>query len=121
MNGRVYDSKLELRVLPTVYLILKLECTSMKMVLQITLTLIAFVNVISAIADVPKYKPSSRSPEALDITTNRYGYSQNAPNALEIGDTAPDFVVTTPNLKTLQLSSLASSGPTVIVFYRGHW
>ncbi|NOX50037.1 MAG: hypothetical protein GXP16_05800, partial [Gammaproteobacteria bacterium] len=38
----------------------------------------------------PMYKASSKSP-AMDILSNSYGYSSNAPSALEIGHQAPDF------------------------------
>ena len=68
----------------------------------------------------PLYKPSARSPAPLDITTNEYGYSTNAPQALAIGDKAPDFVVPGQS-KQLSLAALRRNGPVVIIFYRGHW
>ncbi len=69
----------------------------------------------------PRYKPSGRSPAPIDITLNDYGYSANAPDALEIGDTAPDFRVVMPNGVTLTSQRLRAGGDVVIVFYRGHW
>lgn len=69
----------------------------------------------------PRYKPSSRSPEAIDIRTNAYGFSQSAPNALRISDIAPDFEVLSPDEKTISSRELREQGPLVIVFYRGHW
>ena len=73
-----------------------------------------------AVADNPKYKPSSRSSSAVDITTNDYGFSASAPDALKIGDIVPDFVV--PGLgKSVALSDLRQDGPVVVLFYRGHW
>ncbi len=75
-----------------------------------------------ALAEVsaPRYKPSSRSAEAVDITSNAYGYSRNAPSALEIGETAPDFVLPGPGGQ-VALRELRQDGEVVIVFYRGHW
>ena len=69
----------------------------------------------------PRYKPSSRSPEPLDIRTNSYGASRAAPNALEIGDTAPEFTLPRVGGGSVSLSELHRSGETVIIFYRGHW
>ena len=57
----------------------------------------------------------------MDITLNAYGYSATAPQALEIGDTAPDFRVVTPQGVTLTSQRLRAGGDVVIVFYRGHW
>ncbi len=70
---------------------------------------------------VPKYKPSSRAPEPLDIRTNAYGFSRSAPQALGIGDTVPDFSATNPQGQDIVLAELRAQGPVVIVFYRGHW
>ena len=72
-------------------------------------------------AEVPKYKPSSRSSAAIDITSNEYGYSNTAPQALGIGDTAPDFTVPGPFGSEVTLSDYAAKGPVVLIFYRGHW
>ncbi|NKB99190.1 MAG: hypothetical protein GKR90_11955 [Pseudomonadales bacterium] len=84
------------------------------------LLLLIPVAVIAA-GEVPLYKPSSRAPEPLDIRTNQYGYSSTAPNALAIGDIAPDFEVLTPQETLLSSQKLRSDGPLAIVFYRGHW
>jgi hypothetical protein len=69
----------------------------------------------------PKYKPSARSPEAMDIRTSAYGASINAPKALTIGDTAPDFVVPKALGGSASLAAKRAQGPVVIIFYRGHW
>ena len=71
--------------------------------------------------DFPRYKPSSRSPEPLDIRTNSYGASRFAPEALEIGDAVPDFSVPRAGGGTVSLADVRSDGPVAIIFYRGHW
>jgi hypothetical protein len=71
--------------------------------------------------DHPRYKPSSRSPEPMDIRTNAYGASRSAPDALEIGDTAPDFTLPRAGGGALSLADLRGSGPVALIFYRGHW
>ncbi len=76
---------------------------------------------VLAAAPVPLYKPSSRAPEPLDITQNAYGYSATAPDALRIGDAAPDFDVAGLNGTRVRLAELRARGPVVIIFYRGHW
>lgn len=68
----------------------------------------------------PMYKASSKSP-AMDILSNSYGYSSNAPSALEIGHQAPDFSLPRAGGGQVSLSALASHGPVAIIFYRGHW
>jgi hypothetical protein len=75
----------------------------------------------AAAPDVPRYKPSARSPEPLDIRTNAYGASRLAPAALGIGATAPDFDVPRAGGGTVSLARARTRGPVVIVFYRGHW
>ena len=74
-----------------------------------------------ASAEVPRYKPSSRSPEPVDITSNRYGASRSAPDALQIGERAPDFSAPRAGGGLLSLRALRKQGPVVIIFYRGHW
>ena len=69
----------------------------------------------------PRYKPSARSPESIDIRTNAYGASRSAPNALEIGARAPDFIVPRAGGGTVSLRDARQDGPVVIIFYRGHW
>ena len=71
-------------------------------------------------AEVPMYKPSSRWPVPLDITSNDYGRSASAPEALEIGDVAPDFTVEGPD-GSIALADLRARGPVALIFYRGHW
>jgi len=43
------------------------------------------------LAPAPLYKPSSRSPVALDISLDAYGASSFATEALNLGEVAPDF------------------------------
>ena len=69
----------------------------------------------------PRYKPSSRSPQPMDIRTNAYGASRSAPDALEIGDVAPDFTLPRAGGGTVSLAATRSAGPVAIIFYRGHW
>ena len=69
----------------------------------------------------PKYKPASRAPAPIDITTNAYGYSRNAPDALRIGDTVADFILPQAGGGTVDLQHIRKDGPVVIIFYRGHW
>ncbi len=72
--------------------------------------------------DAPKYKPSSRAPAPVDISLNEYGASALAPEALGIGDKAPDFSLQiAPDGDLLNLSAVAADGPVAIIFYRGHW
>ncbi len=71
--------------------------------------------------DYPRYKPASRSPEPMDIRTNAYGASRSAPNALRIGETAPDFTLRQAGGGTLSLEKARETGPVVLIFYRGHW
>lgn len=52
---------------------------------------------------VPKYKPSGRSPEALNILSKAYDGSRSAPGALQIADRVPDFLL-----------SKAGGGPGVV-------
>ena len=69
----------------------------------------------------PRYKPSSRSPEALDIRSNAYGASRSAPDALGIGDRVPDFSVPRAGGGMVSLSRMLAAGPVALIFYRGHW
>jgi hypothetical protein len=79
------------------------------------------ITAAAAEPDHPRYKPSSRSPEPLDIRTNEYGASRAAPEALEIGDTAPEFTLARVGGGVLGLGEVRRSGPVVLIFYRGHW
>lgn len=73
------------------------------------------------LAPAPRYKPASRSPEALDIRTNAYGASRSAPNALVIGDRVMDFSAPAVGGGLVSLRQTRQQGDVVIVFYRGHW
>ena len=77
--------------------------------------------IVSAEAEVqvPLYKPSSRSPEPIDISTNAYGASGLAPSAIEIAELAPDFDLPVSGGGTYQLSD--ADKPVAVIFYRGHW
>jgi hypothetical protein len=80
--------------------------------------------VSTAIADdsaIPKYKPSSSSPLAIDIRSATYGASRLAPDALSIGDPAPNFEVARAGGGQLKFPNKTEAGPTVLIFYRGHW
>jgi len=70
---------------------------------------------------VPRYKPSGRSPQALDIRTAEYGASSSAPAALSIGDKVPDFSVPRAGGGAVNLAELRAQGLVAIIFYRGHW
>jgi len=67
------------------------------------------------------YKPSKFSEAPMDLGTDAYGASQLAPTALGIGATVEDF--TLPTAQGVDFSSAAARahGPTVLIFYRGHW
>jgi len=71
--------------------------------------------------DPPRYKPYSKAAEAVDISTNEYGASSLAPGSLGIGELAPDFRLPLSGGGQIHLSSVASTGPVVLIFYRGHW
>lgn len=69
----------------------------------------------------PLYKPSGRSPRALDIRSPEYGASSSAPAALSIDAKVPDFVVPRAGGGDIDLADLRAQGLVAIVFYRGHW
>jgi len=71
--------------------------------------------------DHPRYKPSSRSAEAMDIRTNTYGASLDAPDALGVGDLVADFTLPRAGGGQVSLQDRRASGPVVLIFYRGHW
>ena len=87
----------------------------MKNVYTLLLSMVA----LSALADAPHYKPSSRSAEAVDITTNAYGGSELAPRALAIGEIAPGFELQTAAGEVIRLDD--HPGNQALIFYRGHW
>lgn len=45
--------------------------------------------------------------------------SQN--RTVEVGEIAPDFYLSDSTGTSRRLSDLAARGPTVVIFYRGHW
>ena len=69
----------------------------------------------------PRYKPSSRSAQPIDIRTNAYGASRSAPAALSIGERVADFTVPRAGGGVVSLSDARDRGPVAIIFYRGHW
>lgn len=75
----------------------------------------------SAADAFPKYKPSSRSPEPVDIRIDAYGFHRTAPNALGIGASAPAFSVPRAGGGNVSLAEALTKGPAAIIFYRGHW
>jgi hypothetical protein len=91
------------------------------LILALSLTISTFAVQSVPAESFPAYKPSSRSAEASDIRLNEYGYSASAPDALGIGDTAPDFELATPGGQTFSSRNARQQGPVAIVFYRGHW
>jgi len=93
----------------------------LQQVLAHALSLIFCVASVSAAEPGPLYKPSSRSPEPIDILSNAYGASRDAPAALELGDTAPDFRLRRAGGGEVSLQSARNTGPVAIIFYRGHW
>lgn len=95
----------------------------MKQILANTLVcaLLAGSSVIADDGTIPRYKPSARSPEPIDIRTDLYGASNKAPDALGIGDRVPDFVVPRAGGGSVSLGQARANGPVVIIFYRGHW
>ena len=75
----------------------------------------------AAATPVPMYKPSSRSPQPVNILSPEYGGSRSAPDALELGATAPDFVLPRAGGGEVSLATARAAGPVAIIFYRGHW
>lgn len=69
----------------------------------------------------PTYLPSAFSDAAVDITTNAYGAYAGAPDALEIGDLAPDFALPSATGEVVSLGALRAGGDVVLVFFRGFW
>lgn len=71
--------------------------------------------------DAPRYKPSTSSPAAMDITANAYGAYDAAPGAPKIGDVAKDFTLPLADGGTFDLEQARSAGPVLVMFYRGFW
>ncbi len=95
----------------------------MKFILGLTISCaIQFGSVSAQDEDLfPRYKPSSRAPAPLDIRTNSYGASKNAPDALQIGDFVPDFTLPRAGGGVVSLAETRETGPVALIFYRGHW
>lgn len=92
--------------------------------LALSLMLVGWCAPLAAVAEQaqhPKYKPSSRSPEAIDILSNAYGASRSAPNALEIGKVVSPFTLPKAGGGQVSLTKLHAGRPAVLIFYRGHW
>ena len=81
---------------------------------------LASMSNFASVAQVPEYKPFSAS-DPVAITSNGYGQSTLAPNALGIGEIAPDFRLPAASGGFYQLDKRVAEGPVVIIFYRGHW
>ncbi len=77
----------------------------------------------AALADSPP-PPRSRAVRGaplLPITSNEYGFDPRAPQAVRVGETAPDFTVPSAAGGPVTLSVLAKRGQVVLVIYRGQW
>lgn len=74
-----------------------------------TLCVLATLLTISAAA-------STEPPATLE---DAYGHDDRAPNAIRLGQTAPDFTLPTADGEQLTLSAL--TGQTVLIFFRGDW
>ena len=95
--------------------------TLMALVSCLTLAALAPLATGSEDSPYPRYKPSSRAPEPIDIRTSSYGASRSAPDALDIGDRVPDFNLPRSGGGRVSLESARQQGPVAIIFYRGHW
>jgi len=71
--------------------------------------------------DAPRYKPSTSSASAVDITTNAYGAYDAASGAPKIGDVAKDFTLPLADGGTFDLAQARAAGPVLVMFYRGFW
>ena len=69
----------------------------------------------------PMYLPSKHSASLVDITSNEYGAFAGAPDALALGDDAPDFELPTATGGTFSLSRARQDGEVALVFFRGFW
>jgi hypothetical protein len=69
----------------------------------------------------PRYAPSGLSDDELPITSNAYGAFAGAPDAPQLGDTAPDFEAALVDGGTFRLAQARAAGPVLVMFYRGFW
>lgn len=70
-----------------------------------------------------QFKQQAPAPayEAFTRSTQELIESGQADNALKVGATAPDFVLTDPEGNDVALQDLLAKGPVVLSFYRGVW
>jgi len=77
--------------------------------------------------ELEKRKEESRATaevhvvRALDAEIDDLSRAGIGDRALKVGDTAPDFELSTPSGKRVRLSDRLRSGPAIISFYRGGW
>ena len=69
----------------------------------------------------PRFKPSSKTPEPIPITTDAYGFFSAAPDAPALGDVAEDFTIPIASGGTFDLAQARAAGPVLLMFYRGFW
>ncbi len=55
------------------------------------------------------------------IILNFYGFAQDKPLGLNVGDEAPGFTAKDQQGKEVSLKELLKIGPVVLLFYRGEW
>lgn len=103
---------------------LRMKKLNLKLPVAGALICLSLVTMLAAGAEdelFPRYKPSSRSAEPVDIRTNAYGASRDAPAALSIGERVADFVVPRAGGGVVSLGDAREKGGVAIIFYRGHW
>lgn|GEM_PF-1751226 len=71
--------------------------------------------------DPPRFKPSSKTPDPIPITTEAYGFFTGAPDAPALGETAEDFTIPIASGGTFDLAQARAAGPVLLMFYRGFW
>jgi peroxiredoxin len=55
------------------------------------------------------------------ILLSTLGYAQNAPQGLQLNESAPAFAAKDQYGKEVSLKALLAKGPVVMLFYRGQW
>ncbi|MGF9566712.1 peroxiredoxin-like family protein [Neorhizobium sp. JUb45] len=65
--------------------------------------------------------PTQAQLDIMQRATQSLIDSHQADNALEAGDTAPEFTLQDADGNTVSSRSLLSQGPLVVTFYRGAW
>lgn len=81
------------------------------------LDVLLVVAAVVAAGCAPVMKAAGFPPEATRPTPP----SALEQSALKVGDKAPDVRVMTSSGEPWSLENALTSGPAVIVFYRGHW